>query len=75
MSFFVLEPTEFCCDVANIQGMANGLDEASVFFARCPTCLENMEKYICEMTCAKDQSKYMTVLKTEQNAEEQCKLK
>lgn len=55
--------------------MANGLDEASVFFARCPTCLENMEKYICEMTCGKHQSKYMTVLTTEPNAEEQCKLK
>lgn len=49
-----------CCNEAQIQTMDEGLSQSDGIFGRCPTCEKNLGASICEMTCAPDQSRFLT---------------
>lgn len=38
---------------------------AATFLKRCPSCLSNLVKHLCEFTCASNQSNFLAVNKTE----------
>lgn len=40
--------------------METNLKMADGVFGRCQTCIQNMQKSICSMTCSSDQSSFMT---------------
>lgn len=48
-----------CCDANQVTRMVGSLRMAEGIFARCQTCLKNMMKSICSMTCAKDHSRFL----------------
>jgi len=36
---------------------------------RCPSCMENLVRHICQFTCSPKQSEFMHVVETEKNKE------
>ncbi|XP_050298712.1 NPC intracellular cholesterol transporter 1 isoform X2 [Anthonomus grandis grandis] len=62
-----LDPSNVCCDDAQLDTMSTNINLAANFLKRCPTCLANLVKNICEMTCSPRQSEFLQVKKTEVN--------
>ncbi|XP_076547894.1 NPC intracellular cholesterol transporter 1 homolog 1b [Osmia lignaria lignaria] len=58
-----------CCDQKNIETLVSQLDLAESVFGRCPTCLRNFYKLICDISCSPEQSRFLKVSKTEVNSE------
>ena len=58
-----------CCDQENIETLVSKLDLAESIFGRCPTCLRNFYKLICDISCSPEQSRFLKVSKTEVNSE------
>ncbi|CAD0197745.1 unnamed protein product [Chrysodeixis includens] len=50
-----------CCAPDQIIKMTDGLSFAEGILGRCPTCLRNFARQVCEMTCAKDQARFVEV--------------
>ncbi|XP_063364895.1 NPC intracellular cholesterol transporter 1 homolog 1b-like [Cydia amplana] len=50
-----------CCDSAQIAGMARSLLMADGVLGRCPTCMRNFQRQICEMNCSPDQARFVEV--------------
>ncbi|XP_026730743.1 NPC intracellular cholesterol transporter 1 homolog 1b-like [Trichoplusia ni] len=50
-----------CCSPDQIIKLSEGLTFAEGVLGRCPTCLRNFARQVCEMTCAVDQSRFMDV--------------
>lgn len=44
--------------------MNENIKLASNFLKRCPSCLANLVRHLCDMTCGINQSTYMKVLGT-----------
>lgn len=40
---------------------------ASAILDRCPACMTNLVKHICDFTCSPEQSKYAKVIETQIN--------
>ncbi|KOX74661.1 Niemann-Pick C1 protein [Melipona quadrifasciata] len=57
---------ELCCDPDNIQTLVTQLSMAETIFGRCPTCIKNAYKLLCDLSCSPEQSKF---LKTNENSE------
>ncbi|XP_060525180.1 NPC intracellular cholesterol transporter 1 homolog 1b-like [Cylas formicarius] len=45
------DPIDLCCDVDQILSMADGFVSAAAF-ARCPTCVKNLQKFYCTFSCS-----------------------
>ncbi|XP_050343987.1 NPC intracellular cholesterol transporter 1 homolog 1b-like [Nymphalis io] len=55
-----------CCNSIQIKGLHNSLNLADGVLGRCPICLRNFARQICEMNCSPDQSRFVNV--TEETA-------
>ena len=55
---------DLCCDDFNIKSMREDLNQIIGFFSRCPQCLYNFYRFICDTTCSRNQSDFMKVVKT-----------
>lgn len=60
---------ELCCDSDNIQALVSQLSMAETIFGRCPTCIKNVYKLLCDLSCSPEQSKFLNVTKTDENSE------
>ncbi|XP_017791086.1 PREDICTED: Niemann-Pick C1 protein-like [Habropoda laboriosa] len=60
---------KLCCDVDNIKTLAEKLSMAENIFGRCPTCIKNVYKLICDLSCSPEQSRFLNVTKTAFNEE------
>ena len=60
---------ELCCDPDNIQTLVKQLSMAESIFGRCPTCIKNAYKLLCDLSCNPEQSKFLNVTKTNENSE------
>lgn len=56
-----------CCDTAQLQTLDKGLTFAGNLLRRCPSCMNNLAKHICEFTCSPQQSSFMNVKSTAKN--------
>ncbi|KAJ4447560.1 hypothetical protein ANN_09567 [Periplaneta americana] len=58
-----------CCDTKQLTTMDNSILLAAAFLQRCPSCLQNLVKHICDMTCGIDQSRFINISELEENEE------
>uniref|UniRef100_A0A1E1WQJ6 SSD domain-containing protein n=1 Tax=Pectinophora gossypiella TaxID=13191 RepID=A0A1E1WQJ6_PECGO len=54
-----------CCDYAQLQGMADSLLIAEGVLGRCPACVRNFARQVCEMNCSPDQARFVDVVRVE----------
>ncbi|XP_014480790.1 PREDICTED: Niemann-Pick C1 protein isoform X2 [Dinoponera quadriceps] len=50
-----------CCDLNQLKTLDANINIASNFLKRCPSCLDNLVKHICDFTCGVNQSKFMNI--------------
>lgn len=50
-----------CCDVGQLRGMASSILIAEGVLGRCPACLKNFVRQICEMNCSPDQARFVDI--------------
>ncbi|XP_049770366.1 NPC intracellular cholesterol transporter 1-like isoform X1 [Schistocerca cancellata] len=50
-----------CCDTAQLKNMDTGITLAANFLQRCPSCMTNLIRHICEFTCSPEQSRFVEV--------------
>ncbi|XP_037873250.1 NPC intracellular cholesterol transporter 1 homolog 1b [Bombyx mori] len=50
-----------CCEPVQIRKLSESLMLADGILGRCPTCLRNFARQICEMNCSPDQSRFVDV--------------
>lgn len=50
-----------CCDYGQLLGMAENMLLAEGILGRCPTCLKNFVRQICEMNCSPDQKRFVAI--------------
>lgn len=50
-----------CCDTTQLETLNENVGKAANFLRRCPSCLSNLVKHICEFTCSPVQSKFVNV--------------
>ncbi|XP_036144455.1 NPC intracellular cholesterol transporter 1 homolog 1b [Monomorium pharaonis] len=55
------ESPKTCCDAKQIATMASNMGTAESIFGRCPTCVRNMFRLICDMTCSHEQGRFVKV--------------
>lgn len=63
----VSDSPELCCDADNVKTLIENLNMAESIFGRCPTCLKNVYKLLCDLVCSPEQSKFLRVTKTGNN--------
>ncbi|XP_022916873.2 NPC intracellular cholesterol transporter 1 isoform X2 [Onthophagus taurus] len=56
-----------CCDSNQLKVMDEKINLAAGFLQRCPSCMNNLVKHFCEMTCATNQSKFINIVSTKPN--------
>ncbi|XP_058452330.1 NPC intracellular cholesterol transporter 1 isoform X2 [Malaya genurostris] len=56
-----------CCDSEQVQILNNNVKIAANFLARCPSCMANLVRHMCDFTCSWNQSNFMQVKATEVN--------
>lgn len=49
-----------CCEPNDIRSFAESLLLSDGVLGRCPTCIKNFARQICEMNCAPDQARFVT---------------
>ncbi|PNF25098.1 hypothetical protein B7P43_G01990, partial [Cryptotermes secundus] len=59
-----------CCDTNQLKTMDQNILLAAAFLQRCPSCLQNLVKHICDFTCADDQSRFINVTEIEHSETE-----
>ncbi|XP_076646594.1 NPC intracellular cholesterol transporter 1 homolog 1b [Halictus rubicundus] len=59
---------ELCCDTANMDTLINQMKMVEGIFGRCPTCVKNAFKLICDMSCSPVQSTFLRVVETRNNS-------
>lgn len=50
-----------CCDANQILTMDNSMTMAENIFGRCQTCVRNMYRLICDVTCSPEQGRFVKV--------------
>ncbi|XP_012258607.2 NPC intracellular cholesterol transporter 1 isoform X2 [Athalia rosae] len=50
-----------CCSSEQLITLNNNVEIAANFLQRCPSCMNNLVKHICEFTCSPVQSNFMNV--------------
>ncbi|XP_063702707.1 NPC intracellular cholesterol transporter 1 [Culicoides brevitarsis] len=58
---------EVCCDKDQIEVLNKNVKMAAGFLKRCPSCLNNLVRHLCEFTCSPRQSEFMQVKGIEVN--------
>lgn len=56
-----------CCDAAQIVTMDFNMNTAADIFGRCPTCVRNMFRLICDLTCSREQGRFVRVTNSSQD--------
>ncbi|KAL7293860.1 hypothetical protein TKK_0012914 [Trichogramma kaykai] len=56
-----------CCDSKQLTTLDAQIIQASNLLQRCPSCLSNFLKQICEFTCSPEQSKFVNVTSIQSN--------
>lgn len=59
--FLPYEEILTCCDHLQVQKFDESLTIAEGVLGRCPACLRNFQRQICEMNCSPNQSEYIDV--------------
>ncbi|XP_059062225.1 NPC intracellular cholesterol transporter 1 homolog 1b-like [Achroia grisella] len=54
-----------CCDHKQLEKMADNLLMADGVLGRCPSCVRNFARQICEMNCSPDQDRFVEVVRIE----------
>ncbi|KAJ6638858.1 NPC intracellular cholesterol transporter 1 like 1b [Pseudolycoriella hygida] len=49
-----------CCDDVQVRKISTNFKQAEGIFGRCKSCMKNMVKSICSVSCAPDHSRYVT---------------
>uniref|UniRef100_A0AAG5DBY3 SSD domain-containing protein n=1 Tax=Anopheles atroparvus TaxID=41427 RepID=A0AAG5DBY3_ANOAO len=55
-----------CCDAAQVEVLNRNVALAANFLARCPSCMTNLVRHMCDFTCSPQQSSFMKVISTEE---------
>lgn len=50
-----------CCDTKQLTTLDQNLKLASNFLKRCPSCLDNLSRHICDFMCGTNQSNFINV--------------
>ncbi|GLV34537.1 Niemann-Pick type C-1a [Carabus blaptoides fortunei] len=50
-----------CCDEAQLRTFDKSINLAANFLKRCPSCMRNLVRHICDFSCGVDQSRYINV--------------
>ncbi|EFN63960.1 Niemann-Pick C1 protein [Camponotus floridanus] len=58
------ESPKICCNAEQIITMDSSMDMAAGVFSRCATCIKNMFRFICDITCSPKQSQFVNVTKS-----------
>ncbi|XP_071646320.1 NPC intracellular cholesterol transporter 1 homolog 1b [Temnothorax longispinosus] len=53
-----------CCDAEQIVTMDDSMQMAENILGRCPTCIRNVFRQICDMTCSPEQGRFVKVTKS-----------
>ncbi|XP_034472622.1 NPC intracellular cholesterol transporter 1 [Drosophila innubila] len=61
------EQKNFCCDVAQVKILNEQVKLAANFLDRCPACMSNLVRHICEFSCSPSQSEFVKVVETKPN--------
>ncbi|XP_033249030.1 NPC intracellular cholesterol transporter 1 isoform X1 [Drosophila miranda] len=61
--------TEFCCDTNQVKILNENVKLAAAILDRCPSCMSNLVRHICEFTCSANQSQFAHVAATQKNTE------
>ncbi|XP_034097515.1 NPC intracellular cholesterol transporter 1 [Drosophila albomicans] len=66
---FLLENNEknFCCDTDQMKILNDNVKLAAAILDRCPSCMVNLVRHICEFTCSPVQSEFAKIVSTEIN--------
>lgn len=60
-------PIDTCCDSEQIATFANSIKLAANFLKRCPSCMMNLVRHLCDFTCSPQQSNFMEIVATKDN--------
>ncbi|XP_061516670.1 NPC intracellular cholesterol transporter 1 isoform X3 [Anopheles gambiae] len=55
-----------CCDAAQVKVLNKNVALAANFLSRCPSCMANLVRHMCDFTCSPQQSSFMKVVSTEE---------
>ncbi|XP_049532934.1 NPC intracellular cholesterol transporter 1 isoform X2 [Anopheles darlingi] len=55
-----------CCDSEQVEVLNKNVALAANFLARCPSCMANLVRHMCDFTCSTKQSNFMKVIATEE---------
>lgn len=58
-----------CCDTTQVEVLDRNIILAASFLQRCPSCMQNLVRHLCEVTCGVDQNRFMNVTQVEENDE------
>ncbi|XP_055840064.1 NPC intracellular cholesterol transporter 1 isoform X2 [Episyrphus balteatus] len=56
---------DFCCDAEQVQILNSNIAKAGAFLDRCPSCMGNLVRHICDFTCSPNQSNFLYVNDTQ----------
>ncbi|XP_036321420.1 NPC intracellular cholesterol transporter 1 isoform X4 [Rhagoletis pomonella] len=56
--------TEFCCDSEQVTILNDNIKLAANFLERCPSCMANLVRHLCDFTCSPKQSEFTKVAET-----------
>jgi Niemann-Pick C1 protein len=60
-----------CCDAAQVATFAKSIQLAANFLKRCPSCMMNLARHLCDLTCGVDQTNFMDIVETKNNSKGQ----
>lgn len=63
--YFITGETPICCTSDQVLEMDQSFKLAEQMFGRCQTCTQNMLKSICAFSCSGEQSKFVSVTKSQ----------
>ncbi|XP_037927352.1 NPC intracellular cholesterol transporter 1 isoform X3 [Teleopsis dalmanni] len=62
--------TEFCCDSQQVEILNKNVKLAANFLDRCPSCMANLLRHICDFSCSPKQSEFIKIVSTKKNKNE-----
>lgn len=63
-----LSPNATCCDDRQLMSFDTNILMAANFLKRCPSCMTNLVRHLCRMTCSPHQSDFIDIKKTAVNS-------
>ncbi|CAG2056079.1 unnamed protein product, partial [Timema podura] len=63
------EPVSTCCNTKQLQNLDTSITMAAGFIQRCPACMRNLARHLCDMTCSPSQSRFINVTEVEKSKE------